>query len=148
MEFNNDFPLNLEDLSIQVIKWFIGASFAIRGNIRSHTRGFMTIRKGCVYWTSVHKKLNIKILTKAKLVGVSEILTQFIWTRYLLEDQVDQIESSIVYQDNMSEILMEKNRLGLSSKRTHHINMRYFFKTDRVWSKELSIEYCPTNDII
>ena len=126
----------------------IGASFAVHGDMRSHPRGFMNLGKGCIYWTSIHQKLNIKILTKANLVGVSEILPQFIWTRYLFEDQWYQIESSIVYQDNMSEIRMEKNRLELSSKRTHHINIIYFFKNDRFGRKEISIEYCPTDDII
>ena len=92
--------------------------------------------------------MNIKRLTKAKLVGVSEILPQFIWNKYLLEAQGYQNESSIVYQDNMSDIQIYKNILGLSSNRTHHINIRYFFKTDLVRSKELSIEYCPTDDII
>ena len=48
----------------------------------------------------------------------------------------------------MSDILMENNRLGLGRKRTHQINMRYFFITDQVWSKDLSIKYCPNHDMI
>ncbi len=34
------------------------------------------------------------------------------------------------------------------SKRTHHINIRYFFITDRVKNNELQIEYCPTEDMV
>ena len=48
----------------------------------------------------------------------------------------------------MSVILMEKNGQGSSRKSTCHINIRYFFITNRVWSKEISIEYCPTDDMI
>jgi hypothetical protein len=35
-----------------------------------------------------------------------------------------------------------------SSKRTRHMNIRYFFVKDRVASKELSIEHCPTEDMV
>jgi hypothetical protein len=31
---------------------------------------------------------------------------------------------------------------------SHHINIRYFFVTDRVKSGEVSIDYCPTDDMI
>ena len=39
---------------------------------------------------------------------------------------------------------MEKNGRGSSGKRTRHINIRYYFVTDRINADELSVEYCPT----
>ena len=48
----------------------------------------------------------------------------------------------------MSGILMENNGKVSSSKSTRHINIRYFVITNRVRSKELSITYCPTDDMI
>eukprot|EP00957_Ditylum_brightwellii_P163562 12453416-Ditylum_brightwellii.AAC.1 len=33
-------------------------------------------------------------------------------------------------------------------KRTRHINIRYFFVTDRVAAEELRIDYCPTETMI
>jgi hypothetical protein len=47
-------------------------------------------------------------------------------------------------QDNKSSILLEQNRRALSGKRTRHISIRYFFITDRVNMKEISIDWCPT----
>ena len=41
-----------------------------------------------------------------------------------------------------------KNGKSSSSKRTKHINIRYFFITDRVANGELSIEWCPTGDMV
>ena len=35
-----------------------------------------------------------------------------------------------------------------SSKRTKHINMRYFFITDRVANGEVDIKHCPTNNML
>ena len=51
-------------------------------------------------------------------------------------------------QDNKSTILLEKNGKASSWKRTRHINIRYFFITDQANMKEISIEWCPTKDMV
>jgi len=43
---------------------------------------------------------------------------------------------------------MEKNGKSSSGKITRHINIRYFFITDQVNKKEISIEWCPTKDMV
>ena len=43
---------------------------------------------------------------------------------------------------------MEKNGKASSSKRTKHINIRYYFVTDRIKKGELNVEWCPTGDMI
>jgi hypothetical protein len=45
-------------------------------------------------------------------------------------------------------MLLEKNGMESSSKRTRHINIRYFFIKDCIDKKMLKIEYCPTDDMI
>ena len=55
---------------------------------------------------------------------------------------------TFAYQDNQSAILLEKNGRLSSSKRTRHFNIRYFFITDRISKREISIEYCPTQEMI
>ena len=37
-----------------------------------------------------------------------------------------------IYQDNKSAILLEKSGTASSTKRTKHVNVRYFFVTDQV----------------
>jgi hypothetical protein len=71
-----------------------------------------------------------------------------IWTRHFLEAQGYEVRDNIVYQDNQSIISFEKNGRGSSSKRTRHINVRYFFVNYRIKSKEVKVEYCPTGDMI
>eukprot|EP00957_Ditylum_brightwellii_P125664 9578685-Ditylum_brightwellii.AAC.1 len=39
---------------------------------------------------------------------------------------------------------LERNGKGSSGKKTRHINIRYFFVTDRIGSGELTINYCLT----
>jgi hypothetical protein len=48
----------------------------------------------------------------------------------------------------MSSILLEKNGKASSGKRTKHINIRYFFVTDRIAKGEVSVVWCPTGDMI
>ena len=55
---------------------------------------------------------------------------------------------SLIYQDNQSATLLEKNGKASSSKRTRHLNIRYFFITDRIHAKEVKVAYCPTNEML
>jgi hypothetical protein len=71
-----------------------------------------------------------------------------IWPRYFMDAQGYGIQENIVYQDNQSTILIEKNGKASSSKRTKHISIRYYFVTDRINKNELTVEWCPTGDMI
>jgi len=79
-----------------------------------------------------------------ELVGVDYAMPAILWTRYFLKAQGYGVKESIVYQDNKSAILLEKNGKASSSKRTKHLSIRYFFVTDRIKKGEVSVEWCPT----
>ena len=51
---------------------------------------------------------------------------------------------SLLYQDNMSAILLENNGRASSSKQTKHIKVQYFLIKDKVNREEITIEHCPT----
>jgi hypothetical protein len=139
--------LTLEADDLQVIKWWIDASFAVHNDMRSHTGGTMSMGKGSVYSASLTQKLTTKSSTEPELVGVDDIMPMVLWTRQFMEGQGYTIKDNIVYQDNQSAMLLEKNGQLSSTKRTRHLNIRYFFVTDRVRAKQLTIEYCPTGDM-
>jgi hypothetical protein len=58
------------------------------------------------------------------------------------------VKDNVLFQDNKSSILLEKNGKASSSKRMKHINIRYFFITYRVSKKEVLVVWCPTVDMI
>jgi hypothetical protein len=142
-----DLPLTLEVDSMHVVKWWVDASFAVHPDMKSHTGATMSLGKGAAYSRSTRQRLNTKSSTEAELVGVDDVMPQVLWTRYFLEAQGYTVRDSIIYQDNQSSILLEKNGKCSSRKRTRHINIRYFFVTDRVKVNEVSIEYCPTGEM-
>ena len=58
------------------------------------------------------------------------------------------IHDNVIYQGNQRAIRLEKNGKRLSSKRKRHINIRYYFITNRIINQEASVEFCLNFDII
>jgi hypothetical protein len=108
----------------------------------------MMLGKGSAYSACTKQKLNVKSSTEAELVGVSGVMPQVLWARYFVQVQGYTVSDSLVYQDNQSAMLLEKNGPGSSRKRTRHINIRYFFVADRIGNGEVKVEYCPTGDML
>ena len=59
--------------------------------------GTITLGKRAIYSTSTKQKLNIKSLTKSKVVGVDNVLLQVIWSKYFLEAQEYKVTSNLIY---------------------------------------------------
>ena len=97
---------------------------------------------------STKQKLNTRSSTESELVGVDDMMPIICWTRYFLLSQGYGIIENLLLQDNKSSILLERNGRASSGKRTRHINIRYFFITDRVNMKEISIDWCPTKEMV
>ena len=64
-----------------------------------------------------------------------------------MEAQGYQIKRNILYQDNKSTILLLENGKQSSGKRTHALNIRYFFLADQRKKGNIEVEYCPTKQM-
>jgi hypothetical protein len=148
MQHPQEMPLLLEADNMHIVKWWEDASFAVHPDIESHTGGILSLGKGAIYGTSTQQKLNTKSSMEAKLVEVNDVMPHVLWTRYFLEAQGYGVNDSIIHQDNQSSILLEKHGRASSSKRTRHINARYFFVTDQIAAHEVSVQYCPMGEMI
>lgn len=133
--------------SLHVIKWYVDASFAVHPDFKSHTGAVMTLGRGGVINISRKQKLNTKSSTDAELVGADDASVMILWTKLFLEHQGYEVEKNILYQDNKSAILLELNGRKSAGKRSRALNIRYFFLTDQVERGNLSIEYCPTDEM-
>jgi hypothetical protein len=143
-----DLWLTLEIDDDFTICWWVDASFAVHHDMQSHTGATMSLGKGSPISLSRKQRLNTKSLMEAEVVGVNDVMLLVIWTQNFMEAQGYTVHDNIVYQGNKSAMLLEKNGRASSSRRTRHINIRYFFVSDRVKNGELSIEYCPTDNMI
>ena len=97
--------------------------------------------------SSTKHKINTRSSTEAEIVRVDDFMPAVCWTRYFMEAQGYSISDNVVFQDNKSAILLEKNGKASSSKRTKHIHIWYFFITDRVSKGNVSLVWCPTGDM-
>eukprot|EP00957_Ditylum_brightwellii_P192519 14658176-Ditylum_brightwellii.AAC.1 len=130
------------------MQWWVDASFAVHPNAKSHTGGVLMMDKGAIFAGSTKQKLNTHSSTEAGIVGVDDLMPQVLWTQHFMETQGYKVSDNIVYQDNESEIRLEKKRNVSSSKCTRHIDIHYFFATDRIEAGDLTIEYCLTRMMI
>ena len=86
--------------------------------------------------------------TEAELVAVDDCMSLILWTCYFLEAQGYGVDDAIIYQDNKSTILLEQNGRASSTRWTQHLNIRYFFVSDRIKKNEVHIQYCPTHNML
>jgi hypothetical protein len=139
--------LTLRADNVNIIKWWVDAAFAIHKDMGSHTGGVMSMGAGAIYSSSQKQKMNTNILTEAELVGANDVLPQALWTQYFMGGQGYTTEN-VLYQDDQSTMKLEQNGKASSGKRTRHINIRYFFNTDRIAKKEIAVQYCPTKQMV
>ena len=79
-----------------------------------------------------------------EIIGVDYHMTGVLWALSFLGGAGFKVNDNNVYQDNQRAILMERNGKYSCGNETRHIDMRYFFITDRIEQKEFSVKYCPT----
>ena len=78
-------PLILSIKKSGNIKRYIYAEFSVNQYMRSHTGGFMTTVTVGAYVQSSKQKLNIKSSNEAEIFGVDDVISQVIWTQFLLK---------------------------------------------------------------
>jgi hypothetical protein len=140
--------LTLSVDNMSVVKWYVDAAFAVHPDFKSQTGAVMTYGQGAIMSMSKKQKLNTRSSTEAELVAVDDAMTLILWTKLFLQAQGYRIDKNILYQDNKSTILLAKNGKKSSTKRTRALNIRYFFVTDQVEKGDLTIEYCPTDEMV
>jgi hypothetical protein len=133
--------------NLNIVKRWVDASYGVHNDMRSHTGVVLSMGTGAVYSQSSKHKLNTKSSTEAELVGIDDVLPRALWTKYFMEAQGYGIPT-IMYQNNQSTMWVAENGKASSGKGTRHINIRYFVITDCIARKEISIQYCPTKEMV
>ena len=137
----------LEGNKNMAVLGYVDASYGVHGDYKSHTGTIIGIGKGPIYAKSASQKINTKSSSEAELVGLSDSAGYVIWVRNFLIAQGYDVGPAKIFQDNQSAIALVKNGKS-NSDRTRHIAIRFFFVADRVRSKEISIEYLRTGEMV
>jgi hypothetical protein len=140
------------------LTWSVDASFAIHKDMRSHTGAVLSAGQGALMSMSLKQKINTKSSTEAELVGVDDAMNFVEWIQLFVGEQTKSLEDdsiikkfgcdTIVLQDNTSTIQLENNGQASSTKRTRHINIRYFYVTSKIKEGKMRVIYCPTKQMV
>ena len=139
-----EMKLTLEADDLQLIRWYVDASYAVHNDMRGHTGGVMTLGRGGIHNKSTKQKINGKSSTEIEIIGVDDMIPQILWTNYFMKAQGWSYNTKL-YQDNNSAILLEMNGKLSSSNRTKHINVRYYFIKDVINRGEATLEHMSTD---
>jgi hypothetical protein len=148
LQGTKDLTLKLNGTNGMEIRWWVDAAYGVHHDMKGHTGGVMSAGGGSVYTTSSKQKMVSRSSTECEMIGVYDVLTQIQWTALFLSDQGYDVDTSTLYQDNTSAILLETNGRKSSTKRTRHMNIRYFYIKDQVDAGKIKIEYCATDEML
>jgi len=78
---------------------------------------------------------------------VDDSLPTILWKNYFFDAKEYTVEQNLVYEDNQSSILIEKNGKASCLKRMRHIKIRYFFLKDKFDKSEVNIQHRPNKEM-
>ena len=116
--------------------------------MKGHTGATLLLGKGGIYSGSWKQRLVAHSSTESKLIGVYDVLSQILWTKQFLEEQGWLDSATVIYQDNTSSILLERNERSSSTKQTKHMNIWYFYITEQIKKKAIHVTHCPTEEMV
>ena len=115
---------------------------------RKSTMGYVfTLAGAAISWNSRKQQTVVLSTAEAKYMAVAATTQEAIHLRALLEELgFKQKKPTLIYQDNQSSIAIAHN--DTSNRRTKHIDIRYHFVRERILTREIRIEYLPTESMI
>ena len=120
LEGTSKLCLKLKADNLQVVKWYVDASFAVHPDFRSHTGAVMTLGEGSIIAMSKKQKSNTRSSTEAELVGADDAATMILWTCLFMEQQGYSLNKNFLFQDNKSAILLENKGKRSAGKDREH----------------------------
>lgn len=103
---------------------------------------------GCISWRSKKQRTVALSSTEAEYMALSEATQEAVWRKVFLSElgEMAEEEAGKIYEDNQGSIALAKN--PEFHKRTRHIDIRYHFVREKVEDGEVTLEYCPANDML
>ena len=135
--------------NIELMNIYIDVLHGIHWNQRGQTGGCISMGEGLLHARSTKQGINTKSSTETEFVGNSEYLPYAIWLLNFLECQgYTTIKRKLLHQDNESAIKLLKNGVVSATKKSRHVDIRYFWTTDRIRDLEMEVVYCPTEKML
>ena len=134
----------------RIARWHVDAAFAVHGDFKSHSGGLCLLSEsgGAIGSGSTRQKINTRSSTIVELVAVDDFLAKIVWIKKNLQGIGYILKNNILFQDNTSAILMEKNGRTCLGKRNRAIDVRYFAVRDAVALGDVEIKHIGTDKMV
>ena len=109
LESTMHLTLQLQVDESNLLQWWVDAAYATHPDMKGQTGATFTMGHGSIYSNSLKQKSVARSSTEAELIGMHDILPQILWTCNFLMSQGYPVQQNVVYQDNMSAMLLENN---------------------------------------
>jgi hypothetical protein len=112
---------------------------------RKSTSGYcFRVFNSLVSWSSKKQSLVSLSTVEAEYVSLSEAAAECLWLVKILKSLLVNVTDIVIFEDNVNCINLAKDSRN-SSKRTKHIDIKYYFVKDLVSKKFFRLEYICTN---
>ena len=113
----------------------------------STTGNLFLMAGGPVSWLSKKQAIVALSTSEAEYVAVSTATQEAVWLRRLLLDLKSPLDCpTVIMEDNQGAIAIARN--PIVQTRTKHIDIKYHYVREAVQDGVISLQYCPTNDMI
>ena len=135
--------------NLDEMETFVDSSHAVHADKRGHTGGMITFGTGILAPKCSKQKMNSRSSNETEVIGNSEYLPTNIWHDYFIEAQRGaKLKSNVFYQDNEGAEKMANNGQLSCGSKSRHINIKFFWITDRVKQGNITIKHCPTDKML
>jgi hypothetical protein len=117
---------------------YIDALLGVHDDNKFYTGSIVSLGAGPVVCDSLRQKTTAKSSYEAELMAATDGSNSLFYVRNLLLEQGHVVGPAKLYQDNQSALASVKTGKP-SSKRSRHINIRYFYLKDKVDHGELEL---------
>jgi hypothetical protein len=126
---------------------YCDASFAPSDDMRKSRSGWLALINGTpVSWKSGKQPIIAHSTAEAEYIALSDASRELMYLRRLLQELGHQFDGpATVFEDNQTAKLMAEE---IATKRAKHVDIRYHSVRHLVDQGRITIEYCPTDDMI
>ena len=148
IESTKHLQLVLRPRSLELKCW-ADASYGVHADGKGHTGLIFTTgpTNGFIFAKSVKQKCVSRSSAEAELIAADSSIPHVLNLRSLMTELGYRQPPTILYQDNQSSIwLSEHGNSG--SRRTQHIKVRYHYLKAMIHSKDIQVQYKPTEEML
>ena len=131
-----------------IIHAFADSSYADNIDNRRSTTGYcIRMGRNTILWSSYLQRSVARSTSEAEYMALSDCAQELIWIRRFMDELKEtQVRPTTIYEDNQGCIAMSYN--PVDHRRSKHIHVRYHFLRELIQANELTVVYCPTEEMI